>query len=263
MRVGEVNAVVGAKLRPGDTGFGDADAPTVVAWIRRARAALGDACILRVRIDAAGDCAEVMDAVYGEGADFLTKPKMTADLIGVLAAHTQWRTVDTDADGRPTRQVATVKFRRNVWNAPRHLPVRVVAVRSRERDVGKQIYLWPEQDWTVQAYLTSDWNADEDELAREYNDRAGIEPLIAELKGPWGIGKVPTGGFDANHAMLLLKLLAFNLFRRFIADRYAALAQWRTAWLRRVIVVRAGRLLRGPGRSRVLRAQPIATPLRC
>jgi hypothetical protein len=182
MRVGEVNAVVGAKLRPGDTGFGDADAPTVVAWIRRARAALGDACILRVRIDAAGDCAEVMDAVYGEGADFLTKPKMTADLIGVLAAHTQWRTVDTDADGRPTRQVATVKFRRNVWNAPRHLPVRVVAVRSRERDVGKQIYLWPEQDWTVQAYLTSDWNADEDELAREYNDRAGIEPLIAEVR---------------------------------------------------------------------------------
>jgi hypothetical protein len=66
-----------------------------------------------------------------------------------------------------------------------------------------------------------------------------------------------------NHATLLLKLLAFNLFRRFIADCYAALAMWRTAWLRRVNVVRAGRPLPGPGRSRVLRAQPIATPMCC
>jgi hypothetical protein len=262
MRVAEVDAIVGAKLRPGDTGFGDQDVPTVVGWIRRARSALGAGCVLRVRIDAAGDCAELMAAVEHEGAFYLTKAKMTADLIGALATHTRWRTVDVDAFGDPTRQVATITFRRDVWNKHK-LGVRVVAVRSRDRDTGKQICLWADQDWTVQAFLTNDWLGHEDDLAREYNDRAGIEPLIAELKGPWAIGKVPTASFDANHAALLLKLLAFNLLRRFIDDRYVALTRWRTAWIRRVIITRAGRLLRGPGRTRVLRAQPVAMSMRC
>jgi len=262
MRVGEVDAVVGAHLRPGDTGFGVEDVPQVTRCIRRARAALGEGCMLRVRIDAAGDCAELMDAVDRDGAVFLTKAKMTPDLIGTLAAHKVWRTVDVDAFGKPTRQVATLTFRRQVWEA-RALPVRVVAVRSRERDNGKQIYLWEDEEWTAQAFLTNDWQGDEDDLAREYNDRAGIEPLLAELKGPWALGKVPTASFDANHAMFLLKLLAFNLFRRFIDDRFAALAVWRTAWLRRVTILRAGRLVRAAGRSRILRAQPVAVPMRC
>jgi Transposase DDE domain group 1 len=262
MRIGEVDAVVGAQLRPGDTGFGSQDVPTVTHWIRRTRAALGKQCVLRVRIDAAGDCAELMEAVDREGAVLLTKAKMTPDLIGALAAHSPWRTVDVDAHGRPTRQVATLVFQRDVWKQ-RELPVRVIAVRSRERDNGKQIYLWEDEEWTAQAFLTNDWMSDEDDLAQEYNDRAGIEPLLAELKGPWAIGKVPTAGFDANHAMFLLKLLAFNLFRRFIDDRFAALAQWRTAWARRVTILRAGRLVRSAGRSRVLKAQPVARAMRC
>jgi hypothetical protein len=262
VRVAEVDAVVGALLRPGDTGFGAEDVPKVIACIRRTRAALGETCLLRMRIDAAGDCAELMEAVDREATVFLTKAKMTPDLSGALAMHKGWRTVDVDAFGEPTRQVATIEFRRDVWEK-RALPVRVVAVRSRERDTGKQIYLWKDEEWSAQAYLTNDWMGDEDGLAREYNDRAGIEPLIAELKGPWAIGKVPTASFDANHATLLLKLLAFNLFRRFVDDRHAALAQWRTAWLRRVIILRAGRLVRAAGRSRLLRTQPIANPMRC
>jgi hypothetical protein len=259
IRLAEVNAVVGARLRPGDTGFGAEDVPQVTACIRRTRAALGEKCVLRVRIDGAGDCAELMEQVEREGAEYLTKAKMTRDLIGVLAAHKEWRTVDVDAFGKPTRQVATVVFQREVWRQ-RKMAVRVVAVRSCERDTGKQVYLWDE-DWSAQAYLTSDWLADEDDLAHEYNDRAGIEPLIAELKGPWALGRVPTGSFQANHAGFLLKLLAFNLFRRFVDERFAHLAMWRTAWLRRVVVLRAGRLVRGPGRARVLRTQPIAAPV--
>jgi hypothetical protein len=262
MRVGEVDAVVGAHLRPGDTGFGDEDVPKVTAWIQRTRAALGDGCVLRVRIDAAGDCAELIEAVDREGAVLLTKAKITPDLIGALAAIKTWRTVDVDAFNKPTRQVATVDFHRDVWTQ-RKLPVRVIAVRSRERDNGKQVCLWADQNWTVQAYLTTDWLGDEDDLAYEYNARAGIEPLIAELKGPWAIGKVPTASFDANHATFLLKLLAFNLFRRFLDERVPSLAQWRTPWVRRVIISRAGRLVRGAGRSRILRTQPLDVPLLC
>lgn len=262
MRVGEVDAIVGAHLRRGDTGFGDADVPKVTTWIQRTRSALGDDCVLRLRIDAAGDCAELIEAVDREGAVLLTKAKITPDMIGALAANQKWRTVDVDAFGKPTRQVATLAFKRDVWTK-RKLPVRVVAVRSRDRDNGKQVCLWEDQDWSAQVYLTTDWLADEDDLAHEYNARAGIEPLIAELKGPWALGKVPTGTFDANHAAFLLKLLAFNLFRRFIDERFPSLTPWRTAWARRVLVARAGRLVRGAGRSRILRAQPLGIPMRC
>jgi hypothetical protein len=37
-------------------------------------------------------------------------------LIGALAAHTRWHTVDVDAFGEPTQQVATITFKRNVWD---------------------------------------------------------------------------------------------------------------------------------------------------
>jgi len=261
MRVGEVDAVVGAQLRSGDTAFGEADVPKVVEWIRRARAVLGDDCLLRMRIDSAGDCAELIAAVEREGADLLTKAKITPDMIGPLAT-TTWRTVDADAFDKPTRQVATITFQRDAW-LKRKLPVRVVAVRSRERDTGKQVCLWADEDWSVQVYLTTDWLSDEDDLAHEYHARAGIEPLIAELKGPWAINKVPTASFHANHATLMLKLMAFNLFRRFLDAHFPSLRTWRTAWARRVVISRAGRLVRGPGRSRILRAQPIDIPMRC
>jgi hypothetical protein len=59
-RCAEVDAVVGARLRPGDTSFGDAEAPVIGAWIDRTRTAAGAKTLLRVRIDSAGDCTKVM-----------------------------------------------------------------------------------------------------------------------------------------------------------------------------------------------------------
>jgi hypothetical protein len=112
VRVAEVDAVAGALLRPGDTGFGAEDVPKVIGTIRGTRAALGENCVLRMRIDAAGDCEKLLEAVDRETTLFLTKAKMTPDLIGALSLHKSWRTVDVDAFGEPTRQVATIEFRR-------------------------------------------------------------------------------------------------------------------------------------------------------
>jgi hypothetical protein len=50
------------------------------------------------------------------------------------------------------------------------------------------------REWTAQAFLTNDLYGDADEVAHEYDGRVGIEPLIAELKGVFGIGKVPSEG---------------------------------------------------------------------
>jgi hypothetical protein len=47
------------------------------------------------------------------------------------------------------------------------------------------------------AFPSSPHAHDADDLARRYDGRAGIEPIIAELKGGLAIGKVSTEAFDA------------------------------------------------------------------
>jgi hypothetical protein len=255
-RCAESDTVVGAKLRPGDTSFGDADAPTVGAWIDRLREAAGGQALIRVRIDAAGDCTKVMRTVEEKKAHFLIKARTTADLCTAIyrVPRGRWQTVEVDADRKPSRQVAEVDFSRGEWKA-QGLTVRVIAVRSKERDNGKQLYLWEEADWTVQAFLTNDLDDDADELARDYDGRAGVEPLIGDLKGAWGIGKVPSADFNANHAALLLKLLTHNILRRYVLSLAPALAAWRAPWLRRALLIVPGRFGRS-GRSPRLRLAP-------
>jgi hypothetical protein len=242
-RLAETDTCVGALLRPGDTSFGVAEVPLIERWIDRTRTAVGPGCLMYVRIDGAGDCNDIMEAIAKKGAFFLTKARMMPDLCGAIAHHKRWRTVDWDADNKPTRQVATIDFTRHEWNK-RGLAVRVVVVRSRERESGKNIYLWDDLDYTVQAFLTNDVYSDEDDLAHRYDKRAGIEPLIGEWKGAWGIGKVSSENFEANHAALLLKLLAHNLLRRYVQEHLPALRSWRAPWIRRAAILVPGRLLR-------------------
>ena len=111
-------------------------------------------------------------------------------------------------------------------------------------------------------YFTNDWHAHEDELAHTYDARAGIEPLIAELKGGFAIGKYPSASFDANHAAFLLKLLAYNLLRRYVEDDIPELTTWRVAWIRRAVVLRPGRIVRS-GRGTTLRTRPLSLHMLC
>ena len=252
MRAAETDTIVGAKLRPGDTAFGASEIPTILAWIRRVREAVGPQCVLVVRIDAAGDCGELLEALDGAGVHFVVKAKFTRTLAGVATFAKRWRTVDRDAFDQPTRQVATLPFRRDGWK----IPVRVVAVRTNEVTVGRQIRLWDDNDYSVATYLTNDWITDGEDIARTYNDRAGIEPLFADLKNGWAIGKASSASFSSNHAAFLIKLLAYNLLRRFASACYPTLRRWRTYWLRRTLILRPGRLVHS-GRQRVLRVAPL------
>ena len=258
MRVAELDTLAGAVLRPGDTSFGNADVPTIVAWIERVRRLVGPHCTICVRVDAAGDCTALMAALDAmPNVTFVVKADMTPDLCFAIQAQTRWNTVDPKEGERPMVQTAQIAFARNVW-APREGSFRVVAVRSRIRDNGKQLYLWAGLDWTVQAYITNDHAIPEAEVGRTYNLRAGIEPLIADLKNGVGIGRVPTQVFDANHAMFLHKLLAFNLERRYTTERFPALRAWRTPWLHRALILQPGRLTRS-GRHRTLHIHPASS----
>jgi Transposase DDE domain group 1 len=260
IRIAEADTVVGAVLRPGNTTFGAAEVPAIVKAIDRTREAAGPDALLYARIDAAGDCTEVMSAVDQRGSFFLIKAKMDPHLMGAVSACTKWTTVDRDADGRPLRQVAEIDFARDEWrstewtNAEKR--VRVIAVRSWDCDHGKPLYLWEGSEYTARAYLTNDIYSDADLLAQDYDGRAGIEPLIGEFKSHWGIAKVSSESFDANHVTLLLKLLAHNLLRRYVAEKAPHLRAWRVPWLRRALILVPGRLVMTAGRKLVLHMAP-------
>jgi len=256
--IAETKTCVGACLRPGDTGLGDEDAEIVSTHVRRVKRELGDEQTLRVRIDAGGDCTALMGAIEDEGALFTIKARLTQDLKLAIYHTKNWQTVERDVDGKPLRQVANVSFERQAWRDGQR-KVRVVAIRTREEVSGKQVYLWPELDYTAKAYLTNDFGGDGESISREYEDRAEVETMIREWKYDLGIGAVPTGEFDANHVMLLMKLLTHNLVRDFVASCMPSLLNWRLAWLRRVLFLVPGRLLQ-TGNRRYLRL-PARSPL--
>jgi hypothetical protein len=214
---------------------------------------------LWVRIDAAGDDASLFKMLEEERALFVTKPRLTTNLWEATSKVEQWRTVDWDAFDEPVTEVADVPFERPGWRDA-GVRVRVIAVRTRELRAGRQLYLWDGLDWTVKLYVT---NSDDpaEEIARRYEGRAGIEPLIAEWKNGWGIGESPCWAFHANHAVLLLKLLAHNLVRRFVRQLAPKLNRWRVAWLRRALIRVPGRLVRS-GRRWLLRVPPACALMR-
>jgi hypothetical protein len=244
-RIAETDTLVGARLRWGDTSLGSTDVEDVEQWIARVHAAAPKA-VVTMRIDAGGDCAALLSAVDGASAYFLVKMKQTSNLVSAVAATTAWRTVDRDACDEPIRQVAEIDFRREDW--PPDKKWRVFALRERDRESGKQVQLWEHLDYSVHVYVTNDFTRDLDTLARLYDDRAAIEPLIAELKNGFGIGKVSTSDFQANEAAFLLKLLAYNLMRRWAMQTCKAVAHWRATWIRRAAVCIPARLLRSGGR---------------
>jgi hypothetical protein len=96
--VAEMGTVIGAELRPGDTGFGDDQADFVGRCIDRLHAR-DPSAIVCVRIDAAGDCAALMKAMATRDAYFFIKGKMERALCDRITLHPHWQTVDVDAHG--------------------------------------------------------------------------------------------------------------------------------------------------------------------
>ena len=116
--------------------------------------------------------------------------------------------------------------------------------RAEERN---QSRLWEDLDFSVHVFVTNDHvTAPTNSLVATTTARD--EPVIGELKGGFGIGKVSTDCFNANEAAFLLKVLAFNLLRRWVRSQHPAIPAWRTQWPRRVCVQIPGRLLRSEGR---------------
>ena len=244
MTVAETGALVGVQLRRGDTSMGDDDADVLRTWIQRVREAVGPACKVFVRIDAAGDCTTLLRTIQDAKCYFVIKAKLDEGMQKAIVGVSKWDSVDYDDKRHPIRQTVEMDYQRGVWKDAK-IQVRFVVVRERDQLHQRGRSLWDDLDWTCQGYLTNYpvEAEDADEIARRYQGRAEIEPTIAELKNAWGFGQFSTNGFDANHAMLLLKALAYNLFSRYVASRHPEFAKWRSPWQRIVLVRVPGRLV--------------------
>jgi hypothetical protein len=249
-RIAETGTLLGVQLRPGNTTLGQADTGQLGGWLDAVRAFLDDSpCLVTVRTDKAGDCTAWLRAITQRRMRFLVKARLTPDLVAAIGAQARWRTTERDADGSILQQVAEIDFVRQEWVTQKLPPVRVILVRSLERQGGKRL---DDSPFTVQALLSNDHDSDPEDIVVEYDERAGIEPLIAELKQAWGLEKVSSRDFRANAAMLLLKGLALNLLRRLVREQAPALGQrWRTSAVRRWLIVRPARLVRSGRRLTV------------
>lgn len=257
--VAETGRCIGARLRPGDTGLGNDDASIIGTYAQRVVAALSRGNVVVVRADAAADCGEILAAIDNAKALFVVKADISPDLCGRVMHTRDWRTTDWDADGRPSVQVAEIDFQRKKWGELGK-QFRVIAVRRRDRDSGKQVFLWSNLDFSVHVFITNDTFSPAEDLVAEYDGRAEIEPRIGEFKYGVGIGKVPSRDFHANHVAFLLKLLTHNLIKRYVQSKFTQLATWRLPWVIRVLFRVPGRLVHS-ARRRHLRLPP-ASPLR-
>jgi hypothetical protein len=96
-------------------------------------------------------------------------------------------------------------------------------------------------------------------LWRFYNDRAGVELLIKQLKGDYALGSIPTRHFFANQTYFHLLLLAYNLvnwFRRLCLPPECANATLQT--LRHKILLTPAQLRRTDNRPTL--ALPVGGP---
>jgi hypothetical protein len=112
----------------------------------------------------------------------------------------------------------------------------------------------------VHVFFTNRIDSAED-IVWDYDGRAGIEPLIAELKTAWGIGAQSSWHFESNHAALLLKILGHNLIRACVRARQPRLSRWRIPWVGRSLLRVPGRISRS-GRVRRLHVPPASALVR-
>jgi len=115
----------------------------------------------------------------------------------------------------PSRGVEVAEFRYQPTRWPH--PYRFVVVRRPQpEEPTAQLTLFKLGKYHYQVLVTN-LPLHPLNLWRFYNDRAGVELLIKQLKGDYALGSIPTRHFFANETYFHLLLLAYNLvnwFRR-------------------------------------------------
>jgi hypothetical protein len=113
----------------------------------------------------------------------------------------------------PTRGIEVAEFRYQPLRWPH--PSRFVVIRRLQpEEATNQLTLFKLGKYHYQVLVTN-LPLKPLNLWRFYNDRAGVELLIKQLKGDYALGSIPTRHFFANETYFHLLLLAYNLVNWF------------------------------------------------
>lgn len=113
----------------------------------------------------------------------------------------------------PSRGIEVAEFRYQPMRWPH--PYRFVVIRRLQpEEATDQLTLFKLGKYHYQVLVTN-LPLQPLNLWRLYNDRAGIELLIKQLKGDYALGSIPTRHFFANETYFHLLLLAYNLVNWF------------------------------------------------
>jgi hypothetical protein len=113
----------------------------------------------------------------------------------------------------PSRGIEVAEFRYQPVQWPH--PYRFVVVRRPQpEEPSEQLTLFKLGTYHYQVLVTT-LPLRPLNLWRFYNDRAGVELLIKQLKGDYALGSIPTRHFFANETYFHLLLLAYNLVNWF------------------------------------------------
>jgi hypothetical protein len=108
-------------------------------------------------------------------------------------------------------EVAEFRYQPNRWPHPYRF---VVIRRPQSEEPTEQLTLFKLGKYHYQVLVTT-LPLHPLNLWRFYNDRAGVELLIKQLKGDYALGNIPTRHFFANETYFHLLLLAYNLVNWF------------------------------------------------
>ena len=222
-------------LRPGSavsaTGF--------VEFLQQTLALYPDVIVDFIRMDA-GFAGEKMYALAEKhaGKGYVAKIRQFSALLD-KARIFPWRRVEyTDY----IVETKSFTYQAKDWSKPR----RIVMVRYRPADGQEQSgqLRLAELDWQTAAMVTNlDWA--EEDVWHFYNQRCCQENYIKEMKDGFGMDQIPAASFAANHAMMLLKGIAYNLaagFRKEIGT--ARFARMTLARMRREFLMIPAKLVR-------------------
>jgi hypothetical protein len=151
----------------------------------------------------------------------------------------------------PSRGVEVAEFRYQPTRWPK--PYRFVVIRRPQaEEPTSQLTLFKLGRYHYQVLVTN-LPLQPLNLWRLYNDRAGVELLIKQLKGDYALGSIPTRYFFANETYFHLLLLAYNLvnwFKRLCLPPEFQHATLQT--LRQRILLMPAQLRRSDNRPRLL-----------
>jgi hypothetical protein len=242
---GQSKDVWHGELRPGDAHTASGTRDLLTACFAKVPAGVRSVI---VRADKGFYDHALVEWLEAHAARFVIVARLTAPIKRKLG-HLRYTT--------PSHDIEVAEFRYQPTRWPH--PYRFVVVRRPQPDEPTaQLTLFKLGKYHYQVLVTN-LPLRPLNLWRFYNDRAGVELLIKQLKGDYALGSIPTRHFFANETYFHLLLLAYNLinwFKRLCLPPELQRATLQT--LRHTILLMPAQLRRTDNRPRL--ALPASGP---